>query len=174
MLLRKINAGIGILITVLLLGHTISNGVWMLSMGKTVKSLGVVSWILFWLMMAHAILSIVHGVRDHKASKNTAKQKPDAPTIIQRATGVALIVFTVLHVLEAVGVMTPPQPIHAVFPPLFYAISLIHTAVSGSKAMITLGIGNAKTVKAVDIIVKVLCAVTLIADVVGFYLYLCS
>jgi hypothetical protein len=40
--------------------------------------------------------------------------------------------------------------------------------------MITLGIGNAKTVKAVDIIVKVLCAVTLVADVVGFYLYLCS
>jgi hypothetical protein len=35
--------------------------------------------------------------------------------------------------------------------------------------MITLGIGNAKTVKIVDIIIKILCAVIWIASVIGFY-----
>ena len=46
------------------------------------------------------------------------------------------------------------------------------SAVSAAKAFITLGIGNTKTFKAVNIAVKLLCGITLIADVAGFYLYL--
>ena len=93
-------------------------------------------------------------------------------TIIQRASGVALIMFTLLHVGGTMGYLQPPPAVHAILPPLFFAVSLMHTAISTSKAFITLGIGNAKIVKTVDIAVKVLCGVTLIADVVGFYLYL--
>ena len=47
----------------------------------------------------------------------------------------------------------------------------MHTAISTSKAFITLGIGSAMFVKTVDIAVKVICGVTLVADIVGFYLY---
>ena len=76
-----------------------------------------------------------------------------------------------LHVLGVVGITNPPQLVHAILPPLFFAFSLMHVAVSVSKAFITLGIGNAKAIKAIDIAVKMLCAVTLVADIVGFYLY---
>ena len=94
-------------------------------------------------------------------------------TKIQRIGGVLLIPFSVLHILGTVGVIQPPQVIHAIIPPLFFALCLAHVAISGSKALITLGIGKAKLIKIVDIAVKVLCAVTLIAGVIGFYLYLC-
>jgi hypothetical protein len=77
-----------------------------------------------------------------------------------------------LHVLGTVGVIQPPQAVHAILPPLFFTVALMHTAVSTSKAFITLGIGNVKTVKVIDITIKVICALTLVADIVGFYLYL--
>ena len=63
--------------------------------------------------------------------------------------------------------MQPPKIVHA----MFYTIVLMHAAVSTSKAFITLGIGNAKFVKVVDIVVKVICAATLIAALTSFYLY---
>jgi hypothetical protein len=50
---------------------------------------------------------------------------------------------------------------------------MAHIAVSVSKAFITLGIGNAKFIKGVDISTKAICAITLVADIVGFYLYVC-
>ena len=81
-----------------------------------------------------------------------------------------MIVFTVLHVLGATGAMQPPQFVHVIVPPIFFALSLAHVAVSASKALITLGIGNAKIVKITDIVIKLICCVTLIADVIGFYI----
>jgi hypothetical protein len=61
--------------------------------------------------------------------------------------------------------------IHTIVPPLFFTIALAHTAVSVDKAFITLGIGEAKFVKAVSVVTKVICAATLVASVMGFYLY---
>ena len=55
----------------------------------------------------------------------------------------------------------------------FFTIALLHTAVSSSKALITLGIGSAKAIKVADRVIKVLCVVTLIADITGFYLFVC-
>ena len=83
-----------------------------------------------------------------------------------------MMIFSVLHITGAMKLMQPPKPVHAVVPPLFFTIVLVHVAVSTSKALITLGIGNAKTVKVVDVIVKVFCALTLIACITGFYLYI--
>jgi hypothetical protein len=56
--------------------------------------------------------------------------------------------------------------------PLFFAIVLSHVAISTSKAFITLGIGNAKTIKTIDIVLKVICIATFIACTIGFYLCL--
>ena len=93
--------------------------------------------------------------------------------VVQRSSGVLLILFTWLHIAGAIGIMTPPPLVHAIVPPLFFALVMAHVAVSASKALITLGIGDAKFVQQADAIVKAVCIVTLIADVVGFYLHVC-
>ena len=175
-MLRKINAVISMLITILLMYHAIFNAMRMLSMGAIQSAVSNISWVLFWTMMVHAVISLALAVLGHKGAekrKCNTYSKLNVSTNIQRASGVLLIVFTILHVLGTIGVMQPPPLVHAILPPLFFTLALMHVAVSGSKAFITLGIGNAKFVKIADVVIKVLCIVTLIADVIGFYLYLC-
>lgn len=176
MMLRKVNAGISLIITAMLLNHAISHAVWMLSGGRfIVYTVAVLPWVLFGLMMLHAIISIVLAVLGHKgAEKRECKEYSslNKTTIIQRMSGVSLILFTLLHVLGTVGVTNPPYIVHAILPPIFFAVVLMHTAISASKAFITLGIGNAKAIKVIDISAKVICIATLIADVAGFYLYI--
>ena len=92
-------------------------------------------------------------------------------TLVQRISGVLLIPFTALHIAGAVGFMQPPEIVHAILPPLFFALALAHAAVSTSKAFITLGIGNARFIKVADIVIKVICAATLITCVIAFNLY---
>ena len=174
MLLRKINAAISMVTTLLLMGHAVVMGVWMLSQGAVTPNVGKLPWMLVGLMVLHAVLSIVLAVLGHKGAdkcKCNGYAKLNVSTYVQRVSGVLLIVFTALHVLGASGIMRPPLPVHVVVPPLFFALSLAHAAVSVSKALITLGIGTAKTVKVVDIVTKLVCGVTLLADVSGFYLY---
>ena len=173
--LRKINAYISLLCTAVLLDHSICHGVWMLfefSLHKPIKSF---PWILIVLMVAHAIISIALAVRGHKGTekrKYNGYPRQNRATYIQRSSGLALFFFTVLHIVSAKGLLQLPQLVRAVLPALFFAIALTHTAISTSKALIALGIGNAKLIKAADIAIKVICCITLIADVVGFYLYL--
>lgn len=175
MVLRKINAVISIVITVLLLDHAIFHAVWMLAQGAIQKTQNPLSKILFCLMLVHAAMCITMAIRGNKgAEKRKCNEyaNKNAATMIQRVGGMLLIVFTVLHIAGAIGIMQPPPFVHAVLPPLFFAMALLHVAISFSKALITLGIGNAKAVKIVDVAVKVICALTLIAAIVGFYLYL--
>ena len=175
MLLRKINAGLSLLITFLLLGHAISNAVWMLSMGSVAKPIAIMPWILTGLVVIHAFLSIdmaISGLFSDEKKKSKKYAKLNMPTVIQRISGVLMVVFTGLHIAGATKSMQPPQFIHAFVPTMFFTVALVHIAVSTSKAFITLGIGNAKTIKVIDISAKAICAVTLIADVIGFYLYL--
>lgn len=175
MLLRKINAWVSLFTTVLLLDHAIFHAVWMLSGGSIPKNANIMPRILFGLMMVHAIISIVLAILGHKGAekcKTKSYPKMNKATIIQRAGGVLLIPFTILHIAETAGGMHPPKIVHAIFPPLFFTIALMHVAVSGSKAFITLGIGNAKLIKLIDMVIKVVCGVTLVADIIGFYLYL--
>ena len=173
MLLRKINAGISLLITLLVMDHAIFHAAWMLSRGSIEKTGN--SRPMFAVMMAHAIISIVLAVLGHKgAEKRKCKSYANLNviTVLQRISGVLLIVLTVLHILGTVGVLQPPQMVHAILPPLFFAFVLMHTAISTPKAFVTLGIGNAKFIKVLGIAMKVICVATLIADVAGFYLYL--
>ena len=90
---------------------------------------------------------------------------------MQRASGILMILLLAVHILGANNYYKP-KALHAVLHPLFFAIVLAHVAVSVSKAMITLGIGNAKVIKTVNVIVKVICIATFIACVIGFYLCL--
>ena len=175
MILRKINAWLSLFTTLLFLDHAIFHAVWMLSRGTVEKSADSMSGILFVVMMIHAIISIVLAFLGHKgADKIKYKDYPNLNkiTYIQRFSGIVLIPLTVLHILGTTGVMQPPQIVHAILPPLFFAICLMHVAISTNKAFITLGFGNARFIKIADVIIKLICGVTLIADVIGFYLYL--
>lgn len=175
MLLRKINAGISLLCTLLLLDHAIFHAAWMLSGGSIEKSADSLPWILFLLMMVHAVISIVLAFLGHKgAEKRKCKNYPqlNASTVIQRVSGMVMILLAVQHVLGVNGLWRVPPVVHVVLPPLFFAVALSHMAVSVSKALITLGIGNARFVKTADVIMKVLCGITLIADIVSYYIFL--
>ena len=175
MILRKINAILSLLTTALLMNHAIFHAVWMLSMGTITKNANNMSLILFILMILHAIISIVLAFLGHKgAEKRKCNDYPDMnrTTYIQRASGVLLIFLTVLHIAGTTGILQPPKLVHSILPPTFFAISLIHAAISTSKAFITLGIGNKVFVKTADIMMKLICTITLIAAVAGFYLYL--
>lgn len=174
MLMRKINAGLSLLTAFLLLYHAIFNAVRMISRGTIEKGGTFISWILFGLMLAHAFISIDLAISAHEGTekrKGKSYPKLNAATFFQRISGVVLMLFAALHVAGAAGFMTPPPIIHATVPAVFFTIALAHTAVSTSRAFITLGIGNAKFVKAIDIVIKVICAATLIAALTGFYLY---
>ena len=175
MLLRKINAVIGLLCTFFLLDHAIFHAAWMMSKGTIEKSASSLPRILFTLMMVHAIISIVLAFRGHKgAEKRKCKAYPqmNVATNIQRVGGMVMILLAVQHVLGVNGLWRVPPLVHTFLPPLFFAVALSHMAVSGSKALITLGIGNARFVKTADVIIKVLCGITLIADIVGYYIFL--
>ena len=174
MLMRKINAGLSLLATALILDHAIFLSAWMLSEGAIPKSANFMPWVLAGVVLAHAVISIDLAVTAHMdAGKSKGKNyaKMNRATIIQRISGVLMMLFAALHIAGATGYMHPPKVVHAIVPALFYTIVLTHVAVSTSKAFITLGIGNAKFVKAVDIVIKVICAATLIAALAGFYLY---
>ena len=175
MILRKINAVLSLIVTVLLLDHAIMNAVWMLSFGSIAKTIGFMPWLMTALIALHAFISIdiaIYGIVSGNSFKYKKYARLNLPTVLQRVSGILLIVFSVLHIAGAMGAITPPAAVHAVLVPLFFTVALIHIAVSGSKAFITLGIGNARAIKVIDIVIKVISGATLIADVTGFYLYL--
>ena len=174
MILRKINAAVSLITTVLLMKHAVFLSVWMLSRCSIAKSGNVMPFILAALMVIHAAISIILGIFGHDgAKKQKVKSYPklNKPTIMQRATGIMMIVLLGLHIAGSANHFQP-KILHAVLHPLFFAAALAHTSVSVSKAMITLGIGNAKAVKIIDAIMKIICIATFIASVVGFYLCL--
>ena len=174
MLLRKINAIISLLSTVLLLNHVIYVSGWMLFARPIVMSPPSVPWILAGLIAAHAFISIYIVASTHlenEGAKGKSYPKMNKNTVFQRVSGILLIVFIALHIAGATGAMQPPYIVHMIVPPLFFIIALAHAAVSTDKAFITLGIGNAGFIKAAGIVIRVICALTLAAAVIGFYYY---
>lgn len=174
MKLRKINAVFSLLSTILLLNHAIFLGIWMLSRGSIHKAPSFVPRALVAVVVVHAAICMAQMHLAHKGlPKNQDKSYPrlNVATMFQRISGVLMILFIALHILGAGGVMHTPRPVHAVVPPLFFLLVLAHIAVSGSKALITLGIGNARFVKCADLVIKGICAATLLIDLIGFYLF---
>ena len=174
MRLRKANAIISLIITVLLLDHGIYNSIWMLSRCTISRPVEISPWVLVGLMMLHAALSIVMAIIGHKGLKKVPMKtypKLNFPTILQRATGIAMLVLLAVHIAGAANYFQPKY-LHAVLHPLFFAVVLTHTSVSVSKALITLGIGSTKVLKSIDIILLIICGATLIASCIGFLLCL--
>ena len=172
--LRKINALISILIVLIFLDHSIFYSVVMLSRYRIPANVTVLPWVMTILVAVHAILSIAMAVLGHKGAEkrkcNTYTQL-NARTMIQRYSGLLMILLLVVHIAGS-NTHFQPQLLHAVLHPIFFAIALIHFSVSASKAFVTLGIGNAKLVKAVDVLMVILCGTIFVACVVGFYLCL--
>ena len=176
MLLRELNAGFSLVTTLFALAHAISLSAWMLSQGRITPPGKTLPWMLTCLVVVHVLLSIclmISGHKGQKGPKGRAYPKLNQETMVQRITGILMLVFTALHILGATGIMQPPPLIHAIVPPLFFTIVLAHVAVSTPKALITLGFGNTKFIKISGIVIKVICIATLVADIVGFYLYVC-
>lgn len=174
MILRKINAVIGLLTTLLIMDHAMFYSVWMLSRCTIEKSADNMPWILVGLMILHMVLSIILVIRSRKgAEKRKLNTYPNLnkATYIQRVTGILMIILIGFHILGAANHFQP-QMLHAVIHPVFFAAALAHVSVSTGKALITLGIGNSKVVKIIDIVMGVICAVTFVAGVIGFYLCL--
>lgn len=173
MLLRKINAGLSLFSTLFLLEHAVFIALYIFSRGRILNPIPKAGWILSGLVAAHAFISVALAISAHRnGGKQPYKSYPkmNLSTVIQRASGILLLPFIALHVAGATGAMTPPRLIHSIVPPLFFLVALAHTAVSFSKALITLGIGNARFVRVADIVMKLICVLTLVADIVGFYL----
>ena len=59
--------------------------------------------------------------------------------------------------------------LHSIVQPIFFLEVYAHTAISFTKAFITLGIGNAKFIKILDIVMKVFCLFLFIISLVGLY-----
>ena len=170
MLLRKINAGISLLISCLLLFHAGSLAAWMLSRCSIAKPADIFSYILVPLIAVHIILSMIPAMLAHKGTEHhPCKSYPqmNIPTYIQRITGTTMLILVVLH-LTGGGSHYQPKMIHAILQPLFYAAAMAHTSISASKALITLGVGGAKTVKVVNVLMRVLCVAVLVLGIVGF------
>ena len=176
MKLRKVNAVFSLISTILLLIHAISLAAWMLSKGVISRAPNSIPHALTMFFLIHAIISIILMASTHKGGKGhkgSVYPKLNAATIVQRISGVLMIIFTWLHIAGSLGITQPPRVVHAIVPPLFFVLVMVHIAISASKAFITLGIGSARFVKCADATIKAVCAATLIADVIGFYLFVC-
>lgn len=192
MKLRKVNAVLSLMATALLLGHAISSAVWMLSGGRIPKAGSYISWALVGVIAAHVLISIFLMISGHKGTRGhkvKAYPRMNIPTIVQRISGALMMIFICQHIADTAGTVKTPESVHAVtgatvsaqtirgihtvIPPLFFILVMAHIAVSTGKAFITLGIGSARFVKRADAAVKVICAATLLADIIGFYLHVC-
>lgn len=174
MLLRKINAWLGLFTTALLLDHAIYYSVLMLSRYSIEARSHIPSWILAGCMVVHAVISIAEAVIGHKGAekrKCNSYSILNLPTYVQRYTGIAMLIFMAIHIVGAFKYYQP-MILHAVVQPLFFSIVLVHVAISVSKAFISLGIGTAKVIKTVDIVMCIVCFIVFIASVTGFYLCL--
>jgi hypothetical protein len=73
--------------------------------------------------------------------------------------------------LHAIGMNNhlSPKILHAIVHPLFFLVVYGHVAISTSKAFITLGVGNAKFIKVVDIIMYIIFIVLFLSSLNGLY-----
>lgn len=172
--MRKLNAILSLITTVLILDHSIFYSVWMLSRGSVAKSADALPWILTVLAALHTVLSIVMMARQHRDKEKqeyNTYAKLNAATVVQRVSAIAMIVLLAAHIGGAANHFHA-KIFHTVIHPLFFAAVLAHVSVSVSKAFVTLGVGNAKVIKALDILMAVICVATFLAGVIGFYMCL--
>ena len=169
---RKVNAVISLICSFLILLHGTYDAFWMMLRGKITTLPKPVAVLLVIFVVVHAILSIVTAILGSGGKTNqkgNEYKKANIKTIIQRVFGVLIILLLVLHIIGMQNYLAP-KILHSIVHPIFFLVVYAHTAISFSKAFITLGIGNAKFIKVMDIVMTILCILIFIASVVGLYL----
>ena len=112
MTIRKINAGLSLITTFLILCHAIALAAWMLSMGRIIPKASQLPWVLTWITGIHAVISIfimASELKEKKKNKGVEYPKDSASTVVQRLSGMLMLVFTFLHIAGTIGLMQPPQ-----------------------------------------------------------------
>ena len=166
---RKANAVISLICSCLILLHGGYDAIWMILRGKITTLPKPIAMLLVIFVVIHIILSIVTLIIG-KDSKNTKLyKKENIKTIIQRVFGVLIVLLLVPHIIGMQNHLTP-KILHSLIHPIFFLVVYGHTAISFSKALITLGIGSAKFIKVVDILMSILCVIIFIASIIGLYL----
>ena len=123
-------------------------------------------------VVLHTILSIltaILGSGGKSKAKETMYAKENIKTLVQRMFGILMVLLLAPHII-GFGNRLAPKALHSIIHPIFFLAVYGHTAISCSKAFITLGIGNAKTIKVIDIVATVLCGLIFVASIVGLYL----
>lgn len=169
MKLRKTNAVVSLLCTALLFYHAVSYGVWMIAKGPR-PSITAPSYALLALMLLHAVLSIVMAFLGHRGSdkgKYRVYPKENRVTLFQRYGGVLLLLLTALHVFFVPFLFSAGLPLFLFVHVAFFLVAFAHTGVSVSKAFITLGIGNARTIFIVDLLAKLFSGAAAVFTVVA-------
>ena len=168
---RKINAGVSLLCTLLIVAHAVCDTIWMFC-HKLPTFPKVLSHVLVGLVALHAILSIVTAILG--SGKKTNKQekfykKENIKTLLQRMTGMLMVVLLFAHIFGMKKWLVP-HLLHTIIHPIFFLVVYVHTAISCSKACITLGIGNAKTIRIIDVVISIFFALLFVVSVVGLCL----
>lgn len=168
---RKINAGVSLLCTLLIVSHAFYDSIWM-CFHKLPMFPKVLSRVLAGMVVVHAVLSIVTAILGSgKKTNNQEKfyKKENVKTLVQRLSGVLMIVLLPVHIFGMKGYLVP-HVFHTIVHPIFFLAVYAHTAISFSKAFVTLGIGNAKVIKAIDIATSIFVSLLFVVSVVGLCL----
>jgi hypothetical protein len=169
---RKTNAIISLVCSFLILLHGGYDALWMIMRGRITTLPSFIARLLVIFVFIHIVLSIVNAIlgSGKKTSlRGKVYKKENIKTIIQRVLAVLIVVLLAPHIIGMKNHLVP-KLLHSIIHPLFFIAVYGHTAISFSKAFITLGIGNAKFIKIVDIIISVLCILIFIASIMGLYL----
>ena len=169
---RKVNAALSLVCTFLILVHGAYDAVWMMLRGLVPNLPKPIAFVLMGFVIVHTILSIVTAILGSGGKseiKGTMYAKENIKTLVQRIFGGLMLLLLAPHIL-GMGNRLAPKVLHSIIHPIFFLAVYGHTAISSSKAFITLGIGNAKTIKAIDIVASILCVTIFIASIVGLYL----
>ncbi len=171
MLLRKLNAALSLLTALMFFDHSIFLSIWMLSDFRIEKSADAMPFILAGLMVLHALISILLGILGHKGAekrKCNAYPKLNAETFIQRASGILMLLLLGAHIAGAATHMQP-KILHSILQTIFFLSAFAHISVSVGRSLITLGIGNARVIRVVDIAMKFLCLAVFAMSMVALF-----
>ena len=169
---RKVNAVFSLVCTFLILVHSSYDAIWMMGRGLVPNLPKPMAFILMGAVIIHTILSVVTAILGSGGKseiKGTMYKKENVQTLVQRIFGILMVLLLVPHII-GMGNHLAPKGLHSIIHPIFFLAVCGHTGISASKAFITLGIGNAKTIKVIDIVARILCILIFIASIVGLYL----
>lgn len=149
-MLKKINAGLGLFTVVVLLAHI---GVGFQSLkGVTLPVTEVMPILTMVLVILHALLSMMILMFVHEGN-SAAYPKLNLSTIVQRASGILLVVPLVISHTKVYSDPGTYTLLHGISEIAFFILAFAHIGVSVPKALVTLGaLKKEKTVKIVSII----------------------